>query len=390
MIVPFRGPVGAPHLGAFFRNHALAAKAAGCEVGVICPELRSLTTLARGKLSRNAFRVRCLDDAGVETWKLGGWRVPLMPELNARIWHSMALRLAHHYTRVRGVPDLIHAHWGLHAGFAARTIAADLDIPYVVHEHFTGYQRNVLSGREVRKIERVFRDAAAVATVSRSLRDQISVLVEGKEIIVIPNVVIADEFPFRERSLSSNTNRQYAFLTVCHLEPQKGVDVLLRAFASRFRGRNVALAIGGDGSERAKLQAMTHELGLVGQVTFLGAMLPSEVARAMRNSDAFVLPSRHETFGVVLIEAMSSGLPVVATCSGGPEDFVDASVGYLVPPEDVFSLGSVMEEVWLAREYWRKQSRYISEKVKYRFSPEEIGKHLITMYRRALDKVPTA
>ena len=99
---------------------------------------------------------------------------------------------------------------------------------------------------------------------------------------------------------------------------KKGQADLLRAFAERFAGDpSVRLGIGGDGPERGRLHELAGSLAIAEQVDWLGALDRDGVRQAMCEADAFVLPSRLETFGVVVIEALACGLPVVATRSGG-------------------------------------------------------------------------
>src|SRR5262249_62288753 len=96
------------------------------------------------------------------------------------------------------------------------------------------------------------------------------------------------------------------------------------------------------------LQRHAVELGMSDHVTFLGHRSPLEVAQAMAKSTVVVLPSRAESFGSVLVEALACGTPVVATRCGGPEDIVNDDVGKLVPKEDARALAdgllSVLED----------------------------------------------
>jgi glycosyltransferase involved in cell wall biosynthesis len=126
----------------------------------------------------------------------------------------------------------------------------------------------------------------------------------------------------------------------------KGQADLLQAFAARFQGDpTVQLRIGGDGPLRAELQTLALELGISEQVTFLGMLSREQVATEMQRADAFVLSSHYETFGVVLIEALACGTPIIATACGGPECIVRPSNGLLVPPGDVDALGAAMAQI---------------------------------------------
>jgi len=155
----------------------------------------------------------------------------------------------------------------------------------------------------------------------------------------VPNVVdgsfLSGAFPDQRAS-----GAPFRFLNVAFLHEKKGQADLLRAFAERFAGDpSVRLGIGGDGPERGRLHELAGSLAIAEQVDWLGALDRDGVRQAMCEADAFVLPSRLETFGVVVIEALACGLPVVATRSGGPECIVTPDDGILVAVGDVHALG---------------------------------------------------
>ena len=102
----------------------------------------------------------------------------------------------------------------------------------------------------------------------------------------------------------------------------------------------------------------------------------------MRESDAFVLSSEVETFGVVVAEALATGLPVVATRSGGPESIVRSGDGILVPVGDVTALAEAMSEIRRRRTEFSPQR--LREACAARYSPNAIAARLIQIYRDAL------
>ena len=98
------------------------------------------------------------------------------------------------------------------------------------------------------------------------------------------------------------------------------------------------------------LRRLVDELGIGHAVTFLGALKTDEVLDLMRHSNAFVLASRVETFGVVFIEALSQGLPVIATMCGGPQSIVNENNGYLIPTENIEALSEALIRMYEERE----------------------------------------
>ena len=152
--------------------------------------------------------------------------------------------------------------------------------------------------------------------------------------------------------------------------------------AKVYKNKNVKLVIGGDGSQKEWLKGIAKETGVEPQVLFTGALSREEVASWMNKCHIFVLPSRYETFGVVYIEALASGKPVIATFNGGAEDIINEEVGVLVEIDNVNKLAQAMEKV---RENYNKYNpeslrNYCTEK----FSANVIIKKIINVYKKVI------
>jgi glycosyltransferase involved in cell wall biosynthesis len=243
-----------------------------------------------------------------------------------------------------GPMQLMHAHVGFPAGWMASVLSKERGLPYVLTEHMSPFPVAPLldaQGGVVAPLRQAFEGAAATVAVSVSLADRLHAC--GLPCSdVIPNAVDETRFALAQRSLPS----PLVLLTVGALTPQKGIDLLLQAFARwQPTAGDVQLYIGGDGPERARLQALAHSLGVAARVRWLGALAPARVPACMAACDAFVLASRHESFGVVLVEALMSGTPVLATRCGGPEGIVDDSNGVLVDANRVDALVQGLTEL---------------------------------------------
>lgn len=112
----------------------------------------------------------------------------------------------------------------------------------------------------------------------------------------------------------------------------KGIDYLLKAFVLVLNQVGGSLEIIGDGVERTRLTSLAEELGISSRVTFSGWLSQEQIAKKLHLADIFVLPSVWECGGSVVLEAMASGVPVVATRWGGPADYLDDQTGVLVTP----------------------------------------------------------
>jgi glycosyltransferase involved in cell wall biosynthesis len=132
-------------------------------------------------------------------------------------------------------------------------------------------------------------------------------------------------------------------LCVAHLYPRKDVATLLDAIA-RLPG--ATLRVVGTGPELARLQGQAKRLQLADRVQFLGHVSFERLAAEYRRADVFCLPSRQEGFGIVFLEAMAAGLPIVAARAAAvPEVVADGECGILVPPGDAPELASAFERL---------------------------------------------
>lgn len=283
-------------------------------------------------------------------------------------------------------PDIIHAHCCVWAGYAAMKLSGQIGVPYVVTEHATLFQlhRDEISAGNNAIIQQVYQKAARVICVSRAFAR----LIESyrTDIDVVGNVVNCDIFTPPKVSKNHNEIR---FLTVCYMEEEaqlykKGMDILIQAWAEiNRRNTNAKLVIGGGGKAVQEVVEWTKEYHVTDSVEFLGTLNREQVVKQMQMCDCFVLPSRYETFGVVYIEAMACGKPVIAVANGGPDDFVKDFNGMLIKP-DVEELMQAINKMTkrIVRNYYHKEE--ISSYIKNEFSYDSIAGKLLEVYKSVL------
>jgi glycosyltransferase involved in cell wall biosynthesis len=148
--------------------------------------------------------------------------------------------------------------------------------------------------------------------------------------MVVSNVIDTHKFSLSQKLASNRVN--LGILGGMNTN-RKGIDVLLKAL-SLLPDKDTHLHIGGDGLLLDHYKKSAIDLGISGKFTFYGPILPDRVTDFYSLLDIYVLASRDETFGVVVIEAMASGLPVIATKCGGPEEIVIPENGILVETEN--------------------------------------------------------
>lgn len=168
---------------------------------------------------------------------------------------------------------------------------------------------------------------------------------------VIPNV-LADDFIERRGSLCISGGPRAAgrLLSVTRMnvaDRDKGIDTVIDALAEvRHHVPDVTYVVAGDGDDRPRLEQLATERGVGDIVRFVGSVSDDELHRYLATSDVFVLPSRKEGFGIVFLEAMAYGTPVVAGAHGGsPEVVVDGETGYLVEHGDRGGLATVLVDL---------------------------------------------
>lgn len=369
--------------GIFYRDQALALQRNGIHVGVIDPEPRTLRTLLRQDVFLNRFQISLMDDCGIPTVNANDWCIPFSQKLYSRHFIWRAKRLFEYYVKHFGKPDIIHAHEILWGGVAARIIGKKNNIPFLVTEHSSNYAFGLIKEWQKSFIKDVMKDAYAIISVSSSFMSLLRSFGDIQRFRIVPNVVDTEFFSMVN---APKNDGLFRFISITPLTLKKGVDILVKAFASAFKERDdVVIEIGGEGEARVTIEQLVKDLGIHDRIKLLGLLSRSEVLNALHRSNAFVLPSYYETFGVTYIEAMSAGLPVIATKCGGPEDFVNDSNGYLVDVGSVEQTANAMKGLYNNRGKWQKRSNAIHNFIVERFSESAIARDLLGIYNEIME-----
>ena len=140
----------------------------------------------------------------------------------------------------------------------------------------------------------------------------------------------------------------------------------------------------GDGPQRRELEALACRSGLSDSIRFTGSLSPAEVARWMRRSELFVLPSREEGQGVAMLEALASGTPCVASKVGGIPEVLSPQWGVLVPPEDSQALAAAMEGILDRGDRGRSMGQAAASAVRERYDWAAIARRVRGVYEEVL------
>lgn len=287
---------------------------------------------------------------------------------------GLVLRLASYLRTLR--PDIVHTHNA--GGFVYGTISARLaGVPRLVHtQHGCRFAKSKSDIRLFRWLSRIADRMIGVSDEIRTLL--ISLGIDAGRTDVIRNGVDLDRFPHR------GVNPDGPAILVARLSPEKNVETLIRAMktiasAHHLSPAGIRLEIVGDGVCRSDLESLTDSLGLRGIVHFHGQR--SDVASLLSRASMFVLPSLTEGISLTLLEAMASGLPVIATDVGGNREVVVADqTGLLVPTQNPAALAAAMLQMQQQPDSGQRMGRAGRHRVEQHFSLDSMIRSYQDLY----------
>ncbi|MEO5902842.1 MAG: glycosyltransferase [Gemmatimonadaceae bacterium] len=313
----------------------------------------------------------------------GFYLFPPSPSTDHIGWIRAGITAFEAYCDRFGKPDVIHGHNLNPAGLLCHRISTRWNIPFVVTEHSSFFRQGLVPRRLFPKLRKAAVSASSLAAVSPGLGAILAqqLDLDPESIKWVPNVVDA-EVTVAPIGAKVSSARRFVFSCIGNLIPIKNHATLLYAFQRAFCAQEYPiLRIGGDGPLESELRHLAAELGIAAQVHFLGRLSRGQVIEELDNCDAFVLPSSYETFGVVLIEALVRGKPVIATQCSGPGSFIEREDGIIVQPDDVGDLSNAL--LTMTHEMSHYDARHLRESAIERFGAHRLVANLEEMYREA-------
>jgi len=280
-----------------------------------------------------------------------------------------------------GTADIIHAHVVLPGGWSALGIAKQHGIPVVLTEHSSPFSMHLGTELSRRLARETLKGVNQVVAISPALAKHLLEFDPELKIEVIGESVRTDFFVPPSSAAGANTSVK-RFFVAARLAEQKGLGYLIEAVQLLVEKQigSFELEIGGDGPDREKLKQLARSLGVKRYCHFSGALSRQQIRESMQNCDVFVLSSLHETFGVVVGEAMACGKPVISTRCGGPEFIVNEQNGVLVDVANSHALADAMEDFIAGR--FSFDPAIIRASIVDRFSPEAFVRNITTVYER--------
>ncbi len=201
----------------------------------------------------------------------------------------------------------------------------------------------------------VYKKARACIGASSAIANYFKEIgVDKSKIHIIPNGINLSGFKNLDRTESRKMlglRDEFVVMTVARLEKVKGLTYLLKAFSELDKGSpcqmtRAALVIIGEGSERQNLEKYAEKLGISDRVRFIGEVPNQEIPKYLKAADCFCLPSIKEGFGIVILEAMATGIPVIASQVGGIVDIIQHEKnGLLVPAKASYAISRAILEI---------------------------------------------
>jgi glycosyltransferase involved in cell wall biosynthesis len=373
--------VGKPDLGIFVKRHAQAVAS--------IHNVTVLNAVADESMLKGEFRFDKREEGNLKEFTVYYGKSTSRIQL-FRKFQNLNLLKSHFRLGLKkvvewvGKPDLIHVHVPYPVGLIAVEFSKDLKIPFVLTEHWTGYQPEdgrYKASRTIKYVtQKTIRRASAILPVSVQLKE---IMVKNGltgNYIIVPNVVDTDLF-----KPAIQAPEKFRLIHVSSLDnAQKNVTELIRAFGeAKKKDPSLELVIVGSGNDEAAIRRFSNEQGLTKRgVEFVGSKRNSELVEEFQQSSALIMNSRYENQPVVILEAFSCGIPVISTRVGGIPELINSERGILV---DSGNSGELVQAILNMKANY---ATFIQSKIRNfaveQFSDKVIALQLNSIYRSVL------
>lgn len=365
-----------PSGGLFCLDQAKALAMLGHEVRILSNVLLGLTIHKKDyfTLPFGRYEHQMADITVYQSYQRG---FPKVVRPNVKRWVRIVQSMFKDYEAKYGRPDILHAHCAKWAGYAAMKISQQYGIPYVISEHLPlmlleqEFGKAPSSAWQIALLKQGYLNAERVLPVSEELVDDIACYY-GKDYRwqYISNTIDTNFFYYRQRQ--SRGNRPFRFCCIGDYCYRKGYDVLFEAFRT-LQGMELHIAglnTDSDACDKAISQSQLDNVHTYGKIN------KEKVRDLLYDCDALVLASRSEVQPLVILEALSTGIPVISTeCI--PHCLRIEGGCTIVPIGNVIALAEAMRKVSLQQDY---DGEAVSRKIAEIASPQVIGRKLEQLF----------
>lgn len=364
--------------GIFYRDQAEALALAGNKVGFIAVTPISIISVLQYK--KFNLGLSLFNEKGVETYLYKYINIPKCPTCCVKKAEKKGADIFEEYVKKHGLPEIIHLHC-YEAILLAMYIKKKYRVPFVITEHSSRFMNDMVPDSMKKYAMMAFTESGCNISVSEKFAEVLE-FGYGHKFHYVPNIVDTN---FYKPAGTLGEKKEFIFLSAGILNDNKNHDLLLRSFKLLISsGRKAKLVIAGNGPAAAKLNSVVKELMIEEQVTFSGWISRGKLSQMMNGASVFVLTSKKETFGVVLIEAMSCGIPIISTKSGGPESIIRSKKTGILCEHDEQTLFLAMQEVY--DKFAAYDSAVIRQEALENYSHKAVSKQLVSIYNKVLKK----
>jgi glycosyltransferase involved in cell wall biosynthesis len=274
------------------------------------------------------------------------------------------------------------------AGYAASLIRRKHGVPYIINEHrgrfavLSKEAEAMLNKTYSPLLEAAYQGAGRIVAVSGALQYGIrKYVLEDRELLVIPNLVDTEFFSLP----APRVQDPFIILSIGRLVHEKGMDLLIEAFDLFAEDHpDTELRIVGEGPLEEALKDMASRSNHPSRITFVGYVSPESIREELHFANVLAVANRIEAFGVVYVEAMATGLPVIATKTGGPESIIPSYAGFLADCESVPSIFVGLQNIH--SNYHRYDPKKIRRHVEKNFSKKAVINSFRNVIQEALNE----
>ena len=372
--------------GGFVRNQAHILKEKGLIVNVLANISISLT-LHKAKYFTLTCKTFVNEEDNLTFFSHYFHDLPKLRKINTKLWIKSTVNLFEKYIQKFGKPDIVHVHSAIWGGYAAYLIKQKYNIPYIITEHrgrfgqSCEYAKKLFFDWQTPLLEKAFSEADMIVPVSENLALKIrSFLKKNVPIVPVSNVLNTDFFHYKERKKSEKIR----FVTTNSFDRAKAYDILLPAFDCACNEmENLELTIvGGKFTGNQAFDNIWKTVKHKNNFRFAGFQNAEGVRKELWQADIFVLASRIEAQPVAVLEALSTGLPLVCT-TVVPRAVATFENSIVVPVENIDLLANAIVE--MAKNYRKYDGKAISEHIKTVAGKEAFAKAIIEVYEQVID-----
>ena len=363
-----------PHYGIFVKEHARAIKTTTTDIRVLA------VVVLRAKPYIKVSHREYIDESGIKTFE-----IIIHSRFRDIIYHLVPLqnRIAYKYYKNSiepyFSPDIIHSNVIFPAGIIGDYFAKKLEKPHIITEHWSKID-GLLKKPYLSSLARnSYKRACRILPVSQFLKENMLGLLpnlSSDRLKVISNVISSETFDYKEKKLHEVEINFCAVATwATKRKPDKKPELFIEALAAvqKMTTKKIRLTMVGGGNRITELKNLCKQLDLTAD--FIGYQTKKQIAVVLHKTDFFVHASTIETFGVVIVEALMTGTPVICSKVGGLPELIDSSNGVLCQNEVADWVSGIQKII--QADFDRKQ---IADAVRNRFGYESIGKEIASVY----------